>query len=85
MQEEIKTEVKAEEPQALSIIERAEKANKQAEDNIKRQEELLKRQEEIATKLLLGGRANLGEQKTKEQMDKEAIDARVAETLKRFR
>ena len=44
----------------LSIIERAEAANKQAQENIRKQEELLKRQEEIAAKMLLGGRAEAG-------------------------
>ena len=44
----------------LSIIERAEAANKVLEENIKKQEEILRRQEEVAAKQLLAGKANAG-------------------------
>lgn len=68
-----------------SIIERAEKANLKAEENIKKQEELLNRQEAIATRLLLGGRAEAGTNKTPQQTEQEKIDGRVRNTLKRYR
>jgi hypothetical protein len=68
-----------------SIIERAEKANLRADENIKKQEDLLNRQEAIATRLLLGGRAEAGTNKTAKQTQEEEIAKRVAETLKRYK
>ena len=78
------TEVNSQEA-PLSIIERAEAANKKAEENIKRQEELLARQEAIAARQLLSGRSEGTQVKTPVDLAKEDIDKRVAETLKRFR
>jgi len=80
---ESKEEVKDVNPE--SILERAEKANLRAEENIKKQEELLKRQEAIATRLLLGGRAEAGTNKTPQQTAQETEDARVAAVLKKYR
>jgi hypothetical protein len=90
MSEEIKIEqaqqVTQESKEApLSIIERAEAANKVLEANIKRQEEILKKQEEVAAKQLLGGRAIAGISKTKQEEAAEELDKRVQEALRKFR
>jgi hypothetical protein len=65
----------------ISIIERAEAANKALEDNIKRQEELLRRQEEIAAKQLLAGRSTAGQTAPVVNKD-EAAKERINNLLK---
>ena len=57
---------------AVSLIERAEAANK-------KMEELLKRQEEMAAKMLLGGRSEAG--LTPKEVDKEEVANNQAMSL----
>jgi len=61
MAEEKKSEEVKKEDNSLSVLERVELANKQAEENIKKQEEILRKNEEAVAKLVLGGKTYAGQ------------------------
>jgi hypothetical protein len=83
-----KEEQKTETPitETSSIIDRADAVAQRMEAANKKAEELLQRQEAIAARMMLSGRAEAGQiTKTPEQAKKEEIDAKIAETLNRFK
>lgn len=72
--------------ETTSIIDKADAVAQRMEAANVRAEALLVRQEAIAARMMLGGKAEAGQvNKTPEQNEAEAIDKRVAETLKRFK
>ena len=69
-------------PETISLIDKADSVAKRMEEANKKSEELLARHEAILARQLLGGRAIAGEpMKTKEQIAIEEVDEKVKRTL----
>ena len=72
--------------ETFSPIEKAENILKQIQETEKRVNEAILKQEQIASRMLLQGRAEAGQQQAKsyEQLEKERIEAEVKANLARY-
>lgn len=69
----------------LSLIERSENSVKAMQEQNDRSEKLIERQESVAARMLLGGRAEAGGvNKTKAELEADAVDKQVDDALKTF-